>query len=82
MITINMEKAREIKRDIIRAERNPKLAELDVDYMKASEAQDVAAMVAIAQVKQQLRDCTKDPAIDMAKTPEELKSVRPEVLDR
>ena len=81
MITINMAKARDIKRDMIRAERNPKLAALDVDYMKASEAQDTAAMAAIAQVKQQLRDCTQDPAIEAAQTPDELKAVRPSVLD-
>ena len=81
MIIVNMSKARDIKRDLIRAERNPKLAALDVDYMKASEVQDTAAMAAIAQVKQQLRDRTQDPAIEAAQTPDELKAVRPSVLD-
>ena len=81
MITVNMSKARNIKRDMIRAERNPKLAALDVDYMRASEAQDAAAMAAIAQVKQQLRDAPQDPAIEAAQTPDELKAVRPLVLD-
>lgn len=81
MIIVNMTKARDIKRDMIRKERNPKLAALDVEFMKAVEAQDEAAMTAISQRKQQLRDCTQDPAIEAAQTPDELKSVRPAVLD-
>jgi len=33
MITVDMTKAREIKRDMIRAERKPLLEKLDVEYM-------------------------------------------------
>lgn len=81
MITVNMDKARDIKKDMIRAERNPKLAALDVDFMRAVEQGDTAAQAVIAAKKQALRDATDDPAIAAATTPEELKDVRPSSLD-
>lgn len=81
MITVNMDKARDIKRDMIREERKPILEALDVQYMRATEVQDVALMAEVAAKKQALRDATKDPAIDAAATPEELKAVRPQALD-
>ena len=80
MITIDMVKAREIKKDMIRAERAPKLAALDTDFMRAVEDGDTAAQAAIAVVKQSLRDATDDPAIAAALTPEQLKAVVPTAL--
>lgn len=80
MITVDMTKAREIKRDMIRQERAPKLAELDVDFMRAVEAGDTAKQSEIAAKKQALRDATNDPAIDSATTPEQLKAVTPAAL--
>jgi hypothetical protein len=38
MIRVNMDKAREIKKDMVRAERAPKLEALDVEFMRAVEA--------------------------------------------
>ena len=70
----------DIPTDQIRAERAPLLAELDIAYMRASEANDTSAMTAIATRKQALRDATKDPAIAAAKTPEELKAAIPAAL--
>jgi len=81
MINIDMTKAKEIWRDKIREERKPKLEKLDVDYMRAVEADDATEKAAIAAKKQALRDATSDPAIDAATTPEALKQVRPSALD-
>lgn len=80
MIVINMTKAREIKREAIRAERAPLLEALDVEFMRASERNDMAAMAEIKARKQALRDATQDPAIERAKTPDELKAVTPAAL--
>jgi hypothetical protein len=81
MITVDMTKAREIKRDMIRAERKPLLEKLDVEFMRAQEAGDTALQQEIAAKKQALRDATVDPVIDAATTPDELKAVRPDVLE-
>jgi len=80
MITVNMNKAREIQRDVIRAERKPQLEALDVDYMKALEDGDTPAQQAIVGVKQALRDVTADPRIEAATTPDELKALTLDVL--
>ena len=80
MITVNMTKAVEIKKDMIRAERDPKLAALDVEFMRAVESGDTAAQATISAQKQALRDATDDPAITAATTPEELKAVVPSAL--
>jgi hypothetical protein len=81
MITVDMPKARDIWRDKIREERKPKLEQLDVDFMRAVEADDATEKAAIATKKQALRDATSDPAIEAATTPEALKLVRPSALD-
>lgn len=75
IIDVDMEKAKEIWRDKIRARREEPLAALDTEYMRAMEAgADTAGIVA---QKQALRDAPADPAIDAATTPEELKLVQP-----
>lgn len=80
MITVNMTKAREIKKDMIRADRAPLLAALDVEYMRAVETGDTVKQAEIAAKKQALRDATKDAAIASAQTPDQLKAVVPEAL--
>jgi hypothetical protein len=79
-IFTDMTKAREIKRDMIRAERNPLLEQLDVEFMRAQEAGDTALQQEIAAKKQALRDATVDPVIDAATTPDELKAATPAAL--
>lgn len=79
-ISVDLSKAREIKRDQIRAQRAPLLTALDIEFMRASERGDNGAMAAIAARKQALRDATKDPAIEAAATPDELKAVTPKAL--
>lgn len=81
MIRVNMDKARDIKRNMIRAERADKFTALDVAFMVAVESGDKAAQAQISNKKKALRDCTQDPAIEAAQTPEELKAVRPQALD-
>jgi hypothetical protein len=78
MITVNMTKAREIQKEVIRAERKPQLEALDIDYMKALEQGGDAA--AIAAQKQMLRDVTADPRIEAATTPDELKALTLDAL--
>ena len=76
-----MPKAHDIWRDKIREERKPKLEQLDVDFMRAVEADDATEKASIATKKQAIRDATSDPAIETATTPEALKLVRPSALD-
>jgi len=77
-VEIDMTKARDIHRDNLRAERMPRLAALDVAYMKALEqAGDTAA---IAAQKQALRDVTADARIAGAATPDALKALTLDVL--
>jgi hypothetical protein len=71
MITINLDKAKEITKDRLRQERAPLLVAQDVLYMRATEqGQDTTAIVA---EKQRLRDITK--LADEATTLDELKQL-------
>ena len=72
MITINLDKAKEITKDRLRVERKPLLEAEDVKFMKAQEAEsDTTAIVA---EKQRLRDITKKA--DTCKTTDELKALK------
>lgn len=79
-LTVNMEKAREVHRDNLRALRAPKLEALDIEYQRADERGSVEDKATVAAAKQTLRDVTADPAIDAAQTPEALKAAIPLVL--
>ncbi len=70
-ITINLNKAKEIKKDRLREERKPLLEAQDVLYMKAQESG--SDTTAIVTEKQRLRDITK--LADEASSIEELKSI-------
>ncbi len=71
MITINMNKAKEIRKEQLRAEREPLLAALDVQFQRNLES--VADNSAVITEKQRLRDITK--LCDKCTTPEELKAI-------
>lgn len=74
-ITVNMTKAKEIWRDKIRLAREPELAKLDVEFMKALEnGTDTSDIVALKNV---LRNADEHPDIEAATTPEELIAVQP-----
>ena len=77
-VEIDMDVAKAIHKDNLRAERKPLLDALDVDYMKALETGGDAA--AVAAQKQVLRDVTNDARIVAATTPDELKALTLEVL--
>lgn len=77
MITINLEKAKEIKKDMVRAERAPMLAALDVEFQRALEAGDAVKQAEIVAKKQALRDATVHESIVGATTVEELKAANP-----
>ena len=71
MITINLDKAKVITKDRLRAERTPLLQEQDVAFQRALESgADTAAIVA---EKQRLRDITN--LADTATTLDELKGI-------
>jgi len=71
VITINLTKAKEIKKESLRAERKPLLEAQDVAYMRAQEAgEDTTAIVA---EKVRLRNITM--LCDMAETVEDLKAI-------
>ena len=76
-IVINLEKAKEIKKDMVRAERAPMLAALDVEFQRALEAGDTVKQAEIAAKKQALRDATAHESIVNAATVEELKAANP-----
>ena len=69
---INMAKAKEIHKDNIRAARESKLVELDVEFQKALETG--ASTTDIVAKKQALRDAPADSAIDAATNEAELKA--------
>lgn len=79
-ITIDMPCAREIHRNKMRAARAPMLAALDVQYQRADETGDTVAKAAVISAKAALRDVTKNPSIDAAKNPNELKATWPKEL--
>lgn len=76
-IRINIDKAKAIKLDALRAERAPKLAALDLAFMRAVEQGDTAAQARIAAEKQALRDVTKQPLPDDVAA---LKDFKPDIL--
>ena len=71
MITINLDKAKAITKDRLRAERTPLLQAQDVAFQRATETgADTSAIVA---EKQRLRDITQ--LADQAETLDELKGL-------
>ena len=71
MITVNLDKAKAITKDRLRAERTPLLQAQDVAFQRAMESgADTSAIVA---EKQRLRDITG--LADSATTLEELKAI-------
>lgn len=76
-IRINIDKAKAIKLDQLRAERAPKLAALDLAFMRAVEQGDTAKQASIAAEKQALRDVTKVALPDDLTS---LKDFKPDIL--
>lgn len=71
MITINIDKAKDITKNRLRVERSPLLAAQDVAFQRALESNaDTSAIVA---EKQRLRDITS--LVDLCSTVDELKAI-------
>ena len=68
-ITVNINKAKDITKDRLRAEREPLLVEQDIAYMKAMESNSDTTVI-VAE-KQRLRDITNQ--VDSMTTVVELK---------
>lgn len=71
----DMPRARELHRAKLRRARVPLLEALDIEAIRADESGDKKAKDAVVARKQALRDAPADPAIEAAKTIEELKAV-------
>lgn len=77
-VDIDLDAAREIHKDTIRAARQPLLEELDVQFQRALETG--AKTDDIVAKKQALRDITKDPELLTADNPEAIKAFWPDIL--
>ena len=71
MITINIDKAKDITKERLRQERKPLLEAEDIKFMQAQESG--ADTTAIVAEKQRLRDITN--AVDSCTTIDELKAL-------
>jgi len=81
VIRHDMDIAKGLKRQFIRVERAEKFQKLDIDYLRAIESGDTNAQAEIASKKARLREAPAHPGINAATTIEELKAVRPPILD-
>ena len=83
VIDFDMVKARAIHLGRIRVKRNAKLALLDIEAIKAQDMGLVDKLAQIRVEKQTLRDLpqTIQADLDAAKTVEELKAIKPAILD-
>ena len=71
-VFVDMDKALLIAQDMIREERAVAFEKLDIEYQRATETEDKDQMAEVVAMKQVLRDLPASPAIQEAKTPEEL----------
>ena len=79
-ITVNMTKARDIWRKKISVEAEARIEELRGEYDKlVDEGKDTSPVVL---KRKALRALVNDPAIDAAKTPDELKAFWPSILNK
>ena len=70
-LTVNLDKAKEVRKENLRGQRKPLLEAQDILFMQAQESG--ADTTAIVAEKQRLRDITKD--VDSCTTTDELKSL-------
>lgn len=78
-VDVDVNKAKEIKRNEFRDLRKPLLEALDVEFMKALEANDTAAIAKIKNQKQLLRDVTRNA---LPNEIEKLKDFVPAILKK
>ena len=73
-VSVNLDKAKELTKERLRAERAPLLAAQDVAFQRALESATPVDTSAIVAEKQRLRDVTN--LADAAKTTEELRAIK------
>ena len=77
ILDYDLDKAKNICIEFYRKSRTPLLEKLDIDFMKALEANDEAKKAEIVAAKQALRDVTLTPLPDDL---EEIKATWPDIL--
>jgi hypothetical protein len=82
MITINLNKAKDIAKTNLRTERAPVLATLDVAFMRAVESGNTSLQTAIAEQKQELRDITSHSSITGASNVVSLKTAMNTLIEQ
>jgi hypothetical protein len=82
MITVNLNKAKDIAKDKLRTERAPVLATLDVTFMRAVESGNTTLQTAIAEQKQELRDITSHTSITGASDVDSLKTAMNTLIEQ
>lgn len=80
VVTVDLDKAKDIYRDVLRSVRKPVLEDLDVQFMRAVETGNTAWQAEIAAKKQELRDLPSSPSIDKVKKPEDFLKIFPDSL--
>lgn len=80
-IEVDMNAAREIQKQRIRQVRDPILAALDVEYIRAQEENNITKQQTIVTKKNELREAPSHSDLAAAASPEELKVVFPAGLD-
>jgi hypothetical protein len=80
MIVVNIEKAKLVQKDRLRAERTKAFEQLDRDFMLAMAKGDNTTAMAIEEQRVKLRDVTKHEALMNAMTVDELKACTLEEL--
>lgn len=81
-VHVDMPKARNIHMAAIRRKREGALAKLDVAFSRASGRKDSAEADVIEGERQRLRDLPKSFDLEAANTPEELKAMWPDGLEK
>lgn len=81
LIDIDVEKAKEVWKRKMREARTPIMNKLDTDFFRAMEDGDTDRQKNIADLKRLLRDVTKLPELENAKTVEEIETVWPDYLN-
>jgi hypothetical protein len=82
MITININKAKDIAKDNLRTERAPVLSSLDVAFMRAVESGNTSLQTAIVEQKQELRDITSHASITGASNVDSLKTAMNTLIEQ
>ena len=79
-IIVNVNKAKDIHRRMLRQQRTERFTSLDISFIRAIEQGDVSKQQEIAIIKQKLRDLPNHPAIEAATTTSELRLLTVDTL--